>query len=97
MKSHRSVKWLKEAGLHLKREKCAFLSTSFVYLGHCIDAERLYSTADIVDAIRQVPTPQNYTELKAYLGLLNIYKFILNFSTELAPLYQLLQKVTPWH
>ena len=56
-----------------EREKCEFLSTSFVYLGHCIDSEGVHPIADKVDAIPQAPTPQNYTELKAYLGALNFY------------------------
>ena len=92
------LKRLEEAGLRLKREKCEFLSTSVVYLGHRIDAEGLHPTADKVDAIHEAPTPQNCTELKAYLSLLNYYnKFIPNLSTELAPLYKLLQKATSWH
>ena len=64
---------------------------------HRIDAEGLYPKAEKVDAICQAPTPQNFTEIKAYLGLLNVYKFIPNLSTELAPLYKFLQKVTPWY
>ena len=92
------LKWLEEAGLCLKREKCKFLSTSVVYLGHHIDAEGLHPTADKVDAIHQAPTPQNCSELKAYLGLLNYYnKFIPNLSTQLAPLYKLLQKAMLWY
>ena len=93
------LKWLEEAGLRLKREKCEFLSTSVVYLGHRIDAEGLHPTVDKVDAICQAPTPQSCTELKAYLGLLNYYNnFIIpNLSTQLAPLYKLLQEAMPWY
>ena len=50
-----------------------------------------------LQAIQQAPTPQNSTELQAYLGLLNYYsKFMPNLSIELAPLYKLLQKTTAW-
>ena len=88
---------LQDAGLRLKADKCEFLSSSVVYFGHRIDAEGLYPTPDKVEAIRQAPTPKNITELKAYLGLLNYYnKFMPNLSTELVPLYKLLQKAAKW-
>ena len=87
-----------QAGLRLRKDKCEFMSTSVVYLGHRIDAQGLHPTTDKVAAIKFAPTPQNCTELRAYLGLLNYYsKFMSNLSTELAPLYKLLQKGTPWH
>ena len=91
------LKRLQAAGLRLRQEKCEFLSSSVVYLGHRIDAEGLHPTVDKVNAVHQAPTPKNCTELKAYLGLINYYnKFMPNLSTELAPLYHLLQKATPW-
>ena len=72
------------------------MSLSFVYLGHCIDAPGLHPTSEKVAAIQQASTPQNYTELQAYLRLLNYYsKFMPNLLAELAPLYKLLQKSTP--
>ena len=87
-----------QAGLRLRKDKCEFMSTSVVYLGHRIDAQGLHPTTDKVAAIKFAPTPQNCTALRAYLGLLNYYnKFMPNLSTELAPLYKLLQKGTPWH
>ena len=88
---------LQQAGLRLKKDKCEFMSVSVVYLGHRIDAQGLHPTRDKVEAIQQAPAPQNSTELRAYLGLLNYYnKFMPNLSTTLAPLYKLLQKNTPW-
>ncbi|XP_062513104.1 uncharacterized protein K02A2.6-like [Corticium candelabrum] len=48
-------------------------------------------------AIREAPQPQNVTQLKSYLGLLNYYgRFLPNISTALQPLYKLLQKSMPW-
>ena len=89
---------MQQAGLHLKKDKCEFMSLSVVYLGHCIDAQGLHPTRDKVAAIQQAPIPQNCTELRAYLGLLNYYsKFMPNLSIELAPLYKLLQKAETWH
>ena len=60
---------LQEAGLRLKEEKCCFRQTSCTYLGHRIDAEGIHPTEDKIQAILNVPEPQNETELRSYLGL----------------------------
>lgn len=63
----------------------------------CKDAQGLHPTASKVEAIVNAPAPQNVTELRSFLGLLNYYgKFVANLSTILHPLYQLLQADTPW-
>ena len=81
-------------GTRVSRLSCSWCVP---YLGHRIDAQGLHPTRDKVEAIQQAPTPQNSTELRAYLGLLNYYsKFMPNLSIELAPLYKLLQKTTAW-
>ena len=67
------------------------------YLGHIIDAKGLHPAADKLKAVREAPTPQNVTELKAYLGLLSYYsKFLPNMAITLAPLYQLLCNNVKW-
>ena len=91
------LKRLQQVGLQLKKEKCEFLATSVVYLGHRIDAKGLHPNNDKIDAISRAPTAKNCTELKAYLGLPNYYnKFMPHLATELAPLYQFLHKDTLW-
>ena len=64
------------------------------YLGHIVDSEGLHVTpGKIVNA----PKPQNVTESRAYLGLVNYYgKFILNLASTLQPLNSLLQKNCKW-
>ena len=91
------LKRLSNSGLRAKRQKCEFMASSVSYLGHVIDAAGLRPLPDKIEAIRKVPTPQNVTELKSYLGLLTYYgKFIPNLSTQLAPLYELLGKNKAW-
>ena len=88
---------LKEAGLHLKKEKCVFLAPSVIYLGHLIDSQGLHPVQEKVQAIQDAPQPINVAQLKSYLGLLSYYsKFLRNLSTTMAPLYKLLKHDEPW-
>ena len=88
---------MSEAGLRLRRDKCMFMAPSVVYLGHRIDKYGLHPVAEKVQALQEVPTPTNVSELKSYLGLLSYYsRFLPNLSTLLAPLYKLLRHNQPW-
>ena len=49
--------------VHLRKDKCKFMSLSVAYLGHRIDAQGLHPTSEKVAAIQQTPIPQNSTEL----------------------------------
>ena len=91
------MKRLEKHGIRIKKSKCAFLQDSVEYLGYRIDAQGLHPTASKVEAIVNAPAPQNVTELRSFLGLLNYYgKFLANVSTLLHPLHQLLHTDTPW-
>ena len=88
---------LEQAGLRLKRSKCAFMLPSIDYLGHRISAEGIQPTKEKVGAIMEAPAPQNVSQLCSFLGMLNYYaKFLPQLSTKLAPLYSLLQKKKKW-
>ena len=88
---------LEEAGLGLKRSKCAFMQKEVEYLGHRVDAQGLHPVDKKVKGIMDAPTPTNITELKAYLGLLNYYnKFLPNLAILLAPLHELLRQKVKW-
>ncbi|XP_061570028.1 uncharacterized protein K02A2.6-like [Cololabis saira] len=88
---------LEEAGLRLKRSKCAFMQKEVEYLGHRVDVQGLHPVEKKVKAILNAPAPTSVTELKAYLGLLNYYnKFLPNLATLLAPLHELLRKEVRW-
>ena len=70
---------------------------SVEYLGHVISASGLKPAPEKIRAIVEAPTPQNLTQLRSFLGLVNYYaKFLPQLSTTLAPLYSLLQKKTKW-
>lgn len=84
---------LEEFGLRLKKEKCEFGVETVTYLGHRINKEGLTPVPEKVEAIQEAKPPENVTQLKAYLGLLNYYgRFLKNLSHELHPLHKLLKK-----
>ncbi len=88
---------LERYGLRVKRSKCQFMQTSVEYLGHCIDKEGLHPTNEKVAAIVNGPKPNNVTELRSFLGLLNYYGwFLKNLSSRLQPLHNLLKQKQPW-
>ena len=88
---------LRNAGMRLKKSKCAFLLPQVKYLGHQISEKGLQPTTQKLRAIVEAPAPHNVSQLKSFLGMINYYsKFLPNLSTQLAPLYSLLQKKTIW-
>jgi len=88
---------LQDHGLRLNREKCSFLQSSIIYLGHRIDKDGLHPTESKVRAIKGAPAPQNLGELRSFLGLINYYqKFLPNLASMLHPLHRLLNKGVTW-
>jgi len=54
-----------------------------------IDASGIHPTEDTVHAINEAPVPQDITQLRAFLWLLNYYgKFIPQVTSHLAPTAQ---------
>ena len=91
------LKRLGEYGLKANREKCKFLRSFVEYLGHVISAEGLQQSPKKVKAITAMPKPQDVTQLRAFLGMVQYYaKFLPDLATHLAPLHRLLQKDVKW-
>ena len=68
---------LETAGLRLKRNKCAFLLPSVEYLGHRISARGIQPTVDKVKPIQEAPKPQDVSQLRSFIGLVNYYSKFL--------------------
>lgn len=64
------LKRLMNAGLRLKKSKCALMQDSVQYLGHRIDAYRVHTTPYKIVAIQEAPTPRNVKQLRSFLGLM---------------------------
>ena len=88
---------LESHGIRAKHRKCSFLMSEVDYLGHKIDAIGIHPLADRDESIRNAKVPENVTELRQLLGLINYYgKFLNQLSTTLAPLHSLLRADAEW-
>ncbi len=54
--------------------------------------QRAYTLA--LTAIKEAPVPTILSQLRAFLGLVNYYRFLSDLSSRLSPLHRLLQKRT---
>ena len=78
---------LEKAGIRLKQEKCEFYAKELQYLGHCINSTGIHPMEEKVQTIKEAPRPENVSQLRAFLGLMNYYsKFTSQAASRLAPL-----------
>ena len=88
---------LRDYGLRANRQKCEFFKEEISYCGHVINKDGLHMSHDKIEAVLEAPPPENVSQLRAYLGLVNYYhKFLPNLSTVLHPLNALLQTGNQW-
>lgn len=88
---------LEEYGVLVNRDKCDFAIDQVTYLGHVIDRQGIRPSPEKVSAITAVKGPTNVAELKTFLGAVTFYhKFLYNFASICAPLYNLTKQGTPW-
>ena len=68
------------------------------YCRHLINQDGVCKPQEKIEAVVNVPSPQNVNQLRIWLGFENYYhKFLPNLATELQPLHWLLKQDTPWH
>ena len=92
------LKRLEDAGIRVKEKKCHFMKDEVEYLGYLINKDGLRPVPRNMEAIKEAQVPQNITQLRAFLGMLNYYsKFLKNMSDLLGPLHMLLRKNSRWN
>lgn len=88
---------LSKYNIRAKREKCTFMASEVQYLGHVLSKEGRRPVPDKVTAVKDAKAPENVSELRTFLGMVNYYGgFIKDLSTILAPLNCLLRDDVPW-
>ena len=84
---------LKASGLRLKLGKCQFIQDSITCLGHILDKDGVRPHPGITEATTAMPEPQNQSELRSFLGMVQHYdRFIPGLATNCAVLNDLLQE-----
>ena len=86
---------IRKSGLKLNKSKCVIGTSEITFLGHNLSNKGIKPDPSKIEAIINMPIPNNKTELQRFLGMVNyLGKFIPNISNVTAPLRQLLQKDT---
>ncbi|RDX88698.1 Retrovirus-related Pol polyprotein from transposon 17.6, partial [Mucuna pruriens] len=82
-----------DTNLVLNFEKCHFMVTEGIVLGHLVSNRGIEVDKAKIDIITSLPNPASVREVRSFLGHAGFYRrFIKNFSTLALPLSKLLQK-----
>ncbi|RDX84547.1 Retrovirus-related Pol polyprotein, partial [Mucuna pruriens] len=82
-----------DTNLVLNFEKCHFMVTEGIVLGHLVSNRGIEVDKSKIDIITSLPNPTSIREVRSFLGHAGFYRrFIKNFSKLALPLSRLLQK-----
>jgi hypothetical protein len=82
-----------ESNLVLNFEKCHFMVSKGIVLGHLVSEKGLEVDKAKVDVIKTLPYPRNVKDVRSFLGHAGFYRrFIRDFSKIAQPMCRLLQK-----
>ena len=77
----------------INKKKTVLNTSSIEYLGYVISGDGIKPSPRKLAAILDAPAPRSVAEVQSFLGLVTYYcRFVKNFSSVLAPLYDLLKK-----
>ena len=80
------------------KQKCKFHRQEVEYVGHAFGNDGLRPNPDRIQAILNMPVPQDKTGLQRIMGIVNyLYKFVPNLAISNKPLRGLQQKSVEWH
>ena len=86
-----------EIDLKFNKEKCKINQKEVKYVGHTFGSDGLKPSVDRVQAILDMPLPQDRKSLQRFMGMVNyLNKFIPNLSSVSKPLRELLNH-SEWH
>ena len=93
----KAVKKLVQTGLRLNKDKCYFRQPELPYLGEVVTAQGVKPDPAKVQAIEDMPTPKDQSDLQRILGLVTyMSRFIPNMSNRTSVLRSLLEKDADW-
>jgi len=93
----RVLQVLQEHKLFLRPEKCEFCKERIEYLGLVISENKVSMNPVKVAGVREWPTPENKTDVQAFLGFVNFYqRFIRDFFAKARLLFDLTCSEQVW-
>ena len=82
-----------EKNLVLNWEKCHFMVSQGIVLGHIISEKGIEVDKEKIDLISKLPSPTHVKTMRQFLGHAGFYRrFIMDFSKNAKPLYKPLEK-----
>uniref|UniRef100_A0A2N9H0L4 Reverse transcriptase/retrotransposon-derived protein RNase H-like domain-containing protein n=1 Tax=Fagus sylvatica TaxID=28930 RepID=A0A2N9H0L4_FAGSY len=86
-----------EKNLVLNWEKCHFMVSKGIVLGHIVSSQGIEVDKSKIELISKLPTPKTIEDIRSFLGHAGFYRrFIKDFSVISRPLCNLLSKDTPF-
>ena len=86
-----------EIGLKLNPDKCIFKSMQVLFFRHLVTSDGLKPDPSKINAIANMPAPQNKTQLQPFVGLRNsLTCYIPHLTDVLSPLRALTVKSIEW-
>uniref|UniRef100_A0A3Q3K885 ribonuclease H n=1 Tax=Monopterus albus TaxID=43700 RepID=A0A3Q3K885_MONAL len=93
----RVMETIKAAGLKLNKDKCRLSQPELNFLGQVVTKDGIAPNPERVKAITTMEPPQNVSELRRLLGMVNyLGRYLPNLSTVLQPLNELLKLDREW-
>ena len=91
------LEYLQKRGLTLNREKCQFRMPQLTFMGKVLSERGVGPTETKVEAVLKAREPENATEVRSFLGLVNFNaRFMPNLATIAEPLRRLTKKDDPF-
>ena len=88
---------IRAAGLRLNKDKYRLSQPELNFLGQVVTKDGIAPNQERVKAITTMESPQNVSELRRLLGMVNyIGRYLPNLSTVLQPLNELLKTERKW-
>ena len=88
---------LESAKLTLNKSKCEFSRDRVKFLGQIVDKRGAHPDPDRVKGIQEVSVPQNVSDVRRFLGMVNqMNKFLPHLAEKTRPIRELLGKNSEW-